>query len=193
VRTPTSPRRTAALLLGALCVPAALGACSSSSTSGGATTTTRATGHQGASSVCSLVTPADIRTVLGRSVKAPTVRNTTAATICTYAATHASTPTDAVIIGFRGQVTAAAAAAEQTNLAKLHGTVTDVTGSGAQAYYYSVGTGAHSLTTLVSLVGETQVTVTSTAPVTQAEALSTLIFGTFASAATSTTSTTAPG
>jgi hypothetical protein len=193
VRTTTSPHRAAALLLGALCAPVALGACSSSSTSGGATTTTRAAGHQGASSVCSVVTPARIQTVLGRSVTPPTVRNTTAATICTYDATHTSTPTDAVIIGYRGHVTAANAATEQTNLAKLHGTITDVTGSGAQAYYYSVGTGAHTLTTLVSLVGETQVTVTSTAPVAQAEALSTEIFLTFATDATSTTSTTAAG
>ena len=58
--------------------------------------------------------------------------------------------------------------------------MTNVTGSGGQAYYYSVGTGAHTVTTLVSLVGETQVTVTSTASVAQAEALSTLIFQTFA-------------
>ena len=70
----------AAPLLGALCLPLALGACSSSATSGGATTTTRATGHQGPNSVCSLVTPAQIGSALGRSVQAPKTKNTTAAT-----------------------------------------------------------------------------------------------------------------
>ena len=178
--------------MGALGLTVTLGACSSPATSGG-TTTTRATGHQGANSVCALVTPAQIETALGRTVKAPKVKNTTAATICTYAATDRSTPLDAVIIGYRGHVSTTAAAIEQNNLAKLHGTITNVTGSGGQAYYYSVGSGTHTVTTLVSLVGQTQVTVTSTATVAQAEALSTQIFQSFASAATSTTPTTAAG
>ena len=82
-------------------------------------------------------------------------------------------------------------------MAKLHATTTNVTGSNGQAYYYTVGTGVHAATTLVSLVGETQVTVTSSASAAEAEALSTLIFNTFAADATTTTapttSTTAAG
>jgi len=193
VRTTLISRRSAALLLGASCLPLAISACSSSATSGGTTTSTRAAVNQGANPVCSLVTPTQIESSLGRNVQAPKARNTTAATICTYAATDRSTPLDAVIIGYRGHVTSSAAAAEQESLAKLHGTVTTIAGSGVQAYYYTVGSGAHAIVTLVSLVGETQVTVTSTATVAQAEALSTQIFQSFATDATSTTVTTTAG
>lgn len=189
--TTTPRRRPVALLLGALVLPVMLGACSSSSVPGSSPTTTRATGHQGAGSVCSLVSPAQIRSVLGLSVEAPTVRNGTAATLCTYSPTDRSAPLDAVLIGYRGHVTSAVASAEQATLSQLHDTVTDVTGSGGQAYYYAVGSGSHTVTTLVSLVGRTQVTVTTSAPVGQAEALSTQIFTAFAAAAS--TTTTAPG
>ena len=139
--------------------------------------------------MCSMVTPAQIESTLGRNVQAPKVRDTTSATTCTYNATDRSMPLDAVIIGFRGHVTSSVAAAELTTLTKLHGTVTNVTGTGVQAYYYSVGSGARTVTTLVSLVGETQVTVTSTATAAQAEALSTQIFQSFANDASTTTTT----
>jgi hypothetical protein len=190
VRTTTRPHRLTVLLLGAAGIPLVLGACGSSTTSSGATTTTRAAGHQGAGSVCSLVSPARIRSVLGLGVGDPTVRNSTTATLCTYASDDRAVPVDTVLIGYRGHVTPTVAATEQATLAKLHDTTTDVSGSGVQAYYYSVDSGAHTVTTLVSLVGGTQVTVTSTATVAQAEALSTLIFQAFATDATSTTTTT---
>ena len=187
---PTTNRlsRPAALLLGALVLPVTVAACSSSS-SGSSPTTTPLAGHQGTSSVCTLVTPAQIQSALGLAVEIPTVRNSTAATLCTFQPTDRSAPLDTVLIGFRGSVTPTVAAAEQQTLAKLHESVTDVSGAGVQAYYYSVHSGVHTITTLVSLVGETQVTVTSPASVAQAEALSTQIFNSFTAAATSTTTT----
>ncbi len=191
MRTSSRLLRPVALLVGALAFPLVFAACSTSATSSGSTTTTRAAGHQGASSACTFVSPAQIQSVLGRSVEAPTAHNGTTVTLCTYAPTNKSVPLDAVLIGYRGHVTSTVATAEQATLAKLHDAVTDVTGSGGQAYYYSVGSGTHTVITLVSLVGETQVTVTSTASVAQAEALSSVIFDTFAADAASTT--TVPG
>ncbi len=185
------PRRLAALLAGAVVLPLLLGACGGSASSAGTTTTTRAAGVVGANSACALVSPAQIQAVLHRSVGQPHVKNSTATTVCTYPSTDASAPQDTVIIGYRGKVTTAQAAAEQAAVAKLHATSTNVTGSGGEAYYYTVGSGTHAATTLVSLVGETQVTVTSSASAADAEALSTLIFNTFAADATTTT-TTAP-
>jgi hypothetical protein len=143
----------------------------------------------GPKSACAIVGPAEIQAILHRSVGEPRVQNSTATTVCTYPSKDASAPQDAVIIGYKGEVTAAESAAEQTAVAKLHATTTNETGSGGQAYYYTVGTGAHAATTLVSLVGKTQVSVTSTASAADAEALSTFIFNTFIADVTTTTTT----
>ena len=90
--------------------------CSTTSTS--ATTTTRAAGHQGTTSVCSLVTPAQIESALGRSVGAPGVANSTRATTCTYPGADGKS-SDSVIITFRSRVTAAEAGAEQAALEEV--------------------------------------------------------------------------
>ncbi len=185
VRLSTPRLRPAGLVL-AVVLPLGLAACSGTSSSD-ATTTTRAAGRVGATSVCATVTPAQIKTTLDRAVKAPGVANTTAATACTYPSSDPSTPADAVIISFRSHVTNAAAGAEQASLDKLHGTTTDVSGVGDVAYYYTVNSGGRDLNTLVVLVGETQVTITSTAPITSAETLAKQIFATFSAQATTTT------
>lgn len=192
VRIPTFPRRPGVLVLTAA-LPLGLAACS-----GGASTsptTTRASGHAATTSVCTLVMPAQIESTLGRNVDGPVVVNSAAATVCTYAATDRSNASDSVIVGFRGQVTGAAAAAEQAAAQKLHGTTTVVSGTGDNAYSYSAtAAGGHIVNTLVTLVGQTQVTVSSTGTVAQEEALTQQIFSSLAGTATSTTtSTTAAG
>ena len=182
-----SPRRLTALAAGGLALPLLLGACSSSSTAGGTTTTTRAAGHQGSTSVCSLVTPAEIQAQLDKAVKAPLVQNTAAATLCTYPSAHTSEVADSVVIGFRANVTDAVAGAKQAQARKKFGQTTDASGGNDTAYYYQVTSGGKTVTSLVTLVGTTQVTVTSTATVPQAEALTQQVFDSFASAASSTT------
>jgi anti-anti-sigma regulatory factor len=107
------------------------------------------------------VTPTEIHAALGKSVGPPGVANSTAATACTYPSTSGGRQ-NSVIITFRGQVTAAAAAAEQTALSKLHGTTSP-------------------------LVNTTQVAITSTASLDQIENLSQQIFASFTSSATSST------
>jgi hypothetical protein len=184
-----APRRLTVLVTAGLALPILLGACSASSTADRSTTTTRPAGVAVAHSACAIVSPAQIKAVLHRDVGSPRVQNSASTTVCSYPATDPSAPQDSVILGYRGGVTSAQVAAEQA-AAKLLATVTDVTGSGGSAYYYTVGTGDHAATTLVSLVGETQVTVTSTAPASDAEALATQVFTTFAADAT--TTTTAP-
>ena len=137
-------------------------------------------------SVCSLVTPAQIGQMLGKSVGAPGVSNAARLTVCSY---RSNAPTDvsgAVIIGFRGQVTPTEFSTEQAKLGKAHGTTTNVGGSGDQAYYYSIDTGGHTVISLATLVNRTQVTVTSTATVDQSESLTRAIFATFANQATTT-------
>jgi len=192
VRTTTSLRRPGLLAL-AVALPLGLAACSSSAST--SPTTTRASGHSGSTSACTLVTPAQIESTLGRKVDNPVVVNSTAATACTYRASDKSNESDSVIVGFRGGVTSAIAGAEQAQVEKLHGTTTDVSGTGDTAYSYSAqASGGHTVNTLVTLVGQAQVTVSSTASVAQAETLTQQIFASLASAATSTTtSTTAAG
>ena len=183
---PTTPRRVrlVGLLAGAVALPLSLGSCSSSPTAGGSTTTTQSVGHRGTNPVCSLVTPAQIERTLGRTVGAPRATNATGLTVCTYPTSTPSDASGAVIIGYRGRVTPTDFSSEQTKLGRLHGTTTDVGGIGDQAYYYSVRVGGHTVTSLATLVNQTQVTVTSTATVDQMETLTREIFATFASQAT---------
>jgi hypothetical protein len=188
VHTPTHPRRKGLLAL-AVALPLGLAACSSSAST--STTTTRASGHSDTTSACTLVTPAQIESTLGRTVDRPVVVNSTAATACTYTAADRSNQSDSVVIGFRGRVTSAVAGAEQATVRKLHGTTTDVSGTGDSAYSYTTtAAGGHTVNTLVTLVGLTQVTVSSTATVAQEEALTQQIFSSLASASTSTTTST---
>ncbi len=190
---PTSSRLRRHVGLGALALALPVGLAACSSASSGSTTTTRAAGHRGATSACALVTPSQISTTLDRSVKAAVVTNSTAATACTFAAAGATT-SDSVIIGFRSRVTSAVAGSEQAAVVKLHGTTTDVSGDGDIAYYYTVkAKDGQTVNTLVTLVGETQVTISSTASVSQAETLTQQIFSSLAGEAAATTTTSAAG
>jgi len=186
VSTTSHRGRLIGLLAGAAVLPMVLGACSSSSTAGGSTTT-GASGHTGSTSVCSLVPVAEVKSILGMQVGTPGVVNSSVATTCNYRAKHTATSADNVIISFRGGVTSAIAATELAGVRSTHGTTTDVSGTGLTAYYYHVDTGGPTFTSLVTLAGEAQVTVISTASLEKIEALTQLIYQTFASQATSTT------
>ncbi len=147
--------------------------------------------HQGFSAACALVTPDMIGTALGKQVDPPVAFNSTAATTCTYHPTHGGA-VDTVIISYRGKVSSAQAGAEQAALAKLHGTLTPVDVSSGQAFSYTSGSGANRVTSLVTLVGETQVTVTAHATVDQLEQLSQEIFAAFAAQSKAATGPAAP-
>jgi hypothetical protein len=189
-RVPTTPRHgLLGVLAGAAVLPLMLSACSSSSTANGSTTTTQ-TASQTRSSVCALVPASQVVSIMGKQVGRPGVANSRIATTCTYPAKNSTTKSDAVIISFRGGVTAAVAGTEQAAVRKLHGTTTDVSGNGDTAYTYTVTTGGKTVTTLVTLVGTTQVTITSTASVDKIEAMAQQIFATFAAQTGSTTTTT---
>jgi hypothetical protein len=154
-------------------------------------TTTVASNHQGSTSACSLVTPAQIESTLGRRVGTPVAANSISATACTYPGVTGGKE-NSVIIAYRGRVSAASAVTEQAALAKLHGTTTPVTVSSGQAYYYSVPVGGQTITSLVTLVGTTQVAITSTATADQLENLSKLAFASLRSATTTTTTPAGP-
>jgi hypothetical protein len=191
VRTRSLPRRLAGPAAVAAALPLLLGACSSASSADGSTTTTRTAGHQGSTSVCTLVGPEQVRAALGKDVDRPGVANSTAATVCTYPATGGDRG-NSVIITYRGRVSAVQAAAQQAALARLHGTTTPVTVSSGQAYAYSQGSGRGQVNSLVTIVGQTEVTVTSTVPVTKLEDLSQQIFAAFAAEANRSPGSTAP-
>lgn len=188
VRAIPNRRRLTALLAGAAVLPLTLRACTSNKTAGSTTTTaTGATGQQRATSICSLVTAAEIKRTLGKTVVAPRVTNSARLTVCTYPSKN---PADTVIVGFRAQVSQADAGLEQARIGKLHGSLTDVSGSGFSAYYYSDPSVRPPVVGLVTINGRTQVTVTSTAPLDQQESLTQQIFATLAAHATSTSTTT---
>ena len=180
-------RTTTALLLGAVAA-VSLGACSTSSTS--ATTTTKPA-SAAKTSVCTLITPAQVGTALGRTVHAASATTRAKSTTCTYSAPSKS---DAVLIVFHGGVSQSDAASQQASLAISHGSTTDVSGPGFTAYYFTTSTTGGTVTTLVTLVGQTQVAINSTATLSQEEALATQIFDTLQAqtASSSTTSPTAP-
>ena len=140
--------------------------------------------------MCVLVPASQIASIMGKQVGQPGVANSRVATTCVYPAAHGAAKTDAVIISFRGGVTSAVAGSEQAAVRKLHGTTTDVSGNGDTAYTYTVTTGGKTVTTLVTLVGTTQVTITSTAAVDKIEAMAQQVFATFAAQSSSSTSTT---
>lgn len=177
-------RRLLALLIISIALPLSISACSTSSSAGSSTTTTTSTGT---SPACAVVTPAQIEATLGKPVGEPSAANSTESTACTYRSTDRSDPSGSVIIVYRGGMTKKAAATEKAALAKLHGATTDVSGVGDSAYYYTVQSGGHTVTSLVTLVNEAQISITSTATVAQAETLAKQIFHTFAEEATSTT------
>jgi hypothetical protein len=181
----TSHPRLTALLLAAVALPLTLAACSSSATSAGSTTT-RATGRSGTNPVCALVTPAQIQTTLDRTVGPPSASNSTGSTACTYPATNGRT-SDSVIITFRSNVTAAEAAAEEAALQKSHATVTPISVTGAQAFSFTTTSGTETVTGLVTIVGESQLSITSTATLDQTESLSQEIFSSLSSASASST------
>ena len=178
--------RLTLLLAGAATLPLMLGACSGSSATG-STTTTWPNGQQHTASVCSLVTAAQIEQTLGKTVDAPRVANSTRSTVCTYSSKVAA---DTVIVGFRAKVTEADAGLEQARLGKLHGSLTDVSGPGFSAYYYSDTSARPPVIGLVTINGKTQVTVASTATLAQQESLTQQIFATLASQATGAATTT---
>ena len=180
-------RTTTALLLGSVAA-VTLGACSTSSTS--ATTTTRPAAAS-KTSVCRLITPAQVGTALGRTVNTASATTRATSTTCTYSAASKS---DAVLIVFHGGVSQSDAASQQASLAISHGSTTDVSGPGFTAYYFTTPTTGGTVTTLVTLVGQTQVAINSTASLNQEEALATQIFDTLQAQTTSssTTSPTAP-
>ena len=188
MRALTSPLPLARLLALAVALPLTLGACSATPTATGSTTTTRAASHQGVGSVCATVTPAQIARTLAKPVRTPGVTTSARTTVCTYPASGSDQASAAVIVGFRGGVTPADFTAEKAKLGTLHGSTTDISGIGDQAYSYSQDVGGHSVTSVATLVNRTQVTVTSTASIDQAEALTKEIFATFAAQ----TATTAP-
>jgi hypothetical protein len=190
-----SLRRLTALLAGAVVLPLVLAACSSSSTTGSTTTTgatgvtgpTGVTGKQRVDSVCSLVPAVQIELTLGKLVDAPRVANANRLTVCTYLA---KIPADTVIVGFRAKVSQADAGLEQAQLGKLHGTLTDVSGPGFSAYYFSDPAVRPAVIGLVTINGQTQITVTSTAPLAKQELLTQQIFATLAARATGASTTT---
>ena len=181
----TSPPRLTALLA-AVALPLTLAACSSSTTSAGSTTTTRAAGSSGTNPACALVTPAQIQSTLNKTVGPPSASNSTGSTACTYPATNGR-KSDSVIVTFRSNVTPAQAAAEEAALQKSHATVTPISVTGAQAFSFTTTSGTGTVTGLVTVVGESQLSITSTATLDQTESLSQEVFSSLSSAAASST------
>ena len=184
-----TPGRLTSLLGAGVALPVLLAACSGAT--GGSTTTTRVSGHAAATSVCSLVTVADVEKYLGKMVSGPTGRPSTASVTCTYPAKAGHPATDGVFVSFHSGVTTAQFAAEATALSKLGGTTTNVSGNGDTAFSYTQEKDGATVNTLATLVGRAQVVVTSTASISQIEALTIHIFSSFGSLAATTTTTVA--
>ncbi len=182
----TSHPRLTALLLATVALPLILAACSSSTTSAASTTTTRAAGSSGTNPACALVTPTQIQSALDKTVGSPSASNSTGSTACTYPATNGR-KSDSVIITFRSNVTPAQAAAEEAALEKSHATVTPISVTGGQAFSFTTTSGTETVTGLVTVVGESQLSIASTATLGQTESLAQEIFSSLSSKAASST------
>jgi hypothetical protein len=180
-------RRTAVLVAASLAAGAALAACSSSAAPSTTSTTLRPAGP---GSACALVTPAQIRTTLGKPVDRPEEATMAKGTRCIY---PAAKPADTVVITFQGGVTADEFGMRQVALGATNSGTTDVSGTGFSAYTFTSSTANGEITSLVTLVGSTQVAVASTASLDQEEALVKQIFAALsAQAAKAGTTTTGP-
>lgn len=189
VTSSPSPLIRAGLCLGGLALAAlSFSACSNSTTSTAtskpAVTTTTVPETNPA---CELLTPSQISDTMGYAVGAARVRNYKGSTECTYPA-HDGHIADSIIVTFRGGVTPTMAAQQEGILSQAHGKVSNVPTSTGQAYYFTTTGGGATVTTLVTLINETQISVTSTASVKKAEDLTQQLLDALKAQATTTTS-----
>lgn len=156
---------------------ATLSACSSTPaaapTTTVATTTTTTNPNRGDQPICSLVEPSTIKKFVGTDVEpaVPTVRGTT--TTCTYRA-HDESQT--VIIGYDTAATSASFESQKSAAVDRADRTIEVPELGDQAYAATVSSGGQSVTSVVALRGNLQVTVVGPQPAIALEDLAAALF-----------------
>jgi len=176
--TSSGSRRSSGFLFGICGLALICSACSSASTSPTTTTLTSPDAH----SACNLVTQDEIRATLNKSVNPAREATEANGTRCVYAA---GSPADSVIITFESRVTADDFARRQAALSARLGGTTDLSGSGFSAYTFTSTAADAQVTSLITLIGGTQVGVTSSATLDQEEALTKKIYASLATSASS--------
>jgi hypothetical protein len=120
---------------------------------------------QSAPSICSLASPAKVKSALGFGVGAPIVTKNGPVTVCQYVVKTG------LIVRFETSETAAMFAFGQKSFA-THGEKTKpVSGVGAKAYTSTIG----KVITLVVLQGKTELLITASQPLPRLETLAKLI------------------
>lgn len=142
-----------------------LSSCSSNSPSSAPTTTSTSAK---ASSVCSLVTPQQLKEVTGFTVKEPVASNRKLTTTCTY---RGADPAQSVIISYQAGVTPSSFAAGEQEFELKYGSTIALSGLGSQAYEGSGISDGRTTYSIVTLVGSSQIVVISSAPLSDVERL----------------------
>ncbi len=181
--------------------PLGLAACSNS-TSGTPTTakapsaTSKATTTKAPSTICTIVPPSEIKATLGLDVYEPQYINNPGATTCAYTGKPVKNTT---FIVFKAGVNASEASVQKSTVQSQYA-VSDVSGPGFLAYYYSDASKFGEVTALVTVINEYEVVITAPAKVDQLESLAKQIYASLAAAghpnptaSTTTTVTTAAG
>ncbi len=182
---------TIGVLLLILCTAACSNTSSSATTGGGAnqsSTTSAGQKKNATPSACTLITPAQIKTIIDADVSTPTVVNHGATTTCTYPASNSA---QSVIIEFEGNATAASFAADKKKFESTYGAVSDIPQLGQQAYSATVSSGSQPVHTVAVFIEPLQLVVTSSASLKNVETLAEEVLFALSKHSSSDTTTTA--
>jgi len=155
----------------------ALAACTSSAGTAPATNHTASTSAPGGAddtSACSLVGPQQVQAMTGLSVGTPVAQDRHATTTCTYPAADSA---DSVIVEYQAGVSPTAFANGQQSFELKYGQAIAISGLGQQAYTGSAQSGGHTINTVVTLVGSTQIVIISSASQSRVERLAEVVLG----------------
>ena len=178
--------RQAPLLIALVIVAAVSSACSSSSSGTTSTTLSAATRAElnARGTLCTLITPADIKAVTGVTVARPPVGIHGRQTTCNY---KAHVLASSVVTQFDSGVTPASFQAFSAKVSGTSGQTTPVAGLTEGAYSFSAAVGSGTVNSVVMLVASMQVIVTGTYPVSQLQSLASTIVARFPASRSSTT------
>ncbi len=122
--------------------------------------------------LCLLITPADIKAATGETVAPAQVGIHGSQTTCNY---KAKVLPSSIVTQFDSGVTPASFQSYSSKVSSTFGQTTPVTGLTAGSFSFGAPAGSLTLSSVVALVGSTQVMVTGTSPVSQLETLASTI------------------
>jgi hypothetical protein len=188
------PVRTVRTLCAAVCallLPVGLSACSSSPSATSTSTTLPGTTKDISKTACALMSPAEVKSIMGATVGTPTAVVDKTVTTCRYKAPKLS---QTVLIEYQLDATGTSFSSDRSAIQTKEGTVVEITGLGDEAYYFTVKSGGQTVNTVVTLQGSLQTIVTGTSSLSRVENLADAIINKIAAGnADTSTSTSSTG